>query len=109
LLTRRRSSSRSSIRASRPPRAAAARGGWGPGDWLIGWGGTETGAKSLGGVRHFSISFAGAVMYRLLPIAFGQLSRDVLRAAMDAQWSAGGAATTQEATSGGPLPFRPDG
>jgi hypothetical protein len=77
------------------------------GDWVIGWGGTETGTESVGGVRHTTLSFPGRLVYRLVPIPAGQLSRDALRAGMDDQYAAGAVATTQEAPSGAPMPFPP--
>jgi len=62
----------------------------GPGDWVIGWGGTDTATESVDGTRHFTITQPGT-MYRFIPIAQGRLSRSDLRAAMDAQYAAGGA------------------
>ncbi len=60
------------------------------GDWVIGWGGTTIGTESVNGTRHFSITLPGN-LYRLIPIAPGRLSVGDLRAAMDAQYSPGGA------------------
>ncbi len=64
------------------------------GDWVIGWGGTDTGTENINGTRHFSITLPGGIMYRLIPIAPGRLSRTALRAAMDAQYAPGGAGVT---------------
>jgi hypothetical protein len=77
------------------------------GDWVTGWGGTTTGTESVGGVRHMTLSFPAKLVYRLLPVPAGELSRDALRAGMDDQYAAGATATAQEAPSGGPVPFPP--
>jgi hypothetical protein len=54
-----------------------------------------------------ALTFPGKLVYRLVPVPAGQLSRDALRAGMDEQYPAGASATAQAAPSGGPVPFPP--
>jgi hypothetical protein len=77
------------------------------GDWVIGWGGTDTGTENVDGARHMTLSFPGYIVYRVVPIPFGTLSRDALREGMDDQYAAGAPATASERPSGGPVPFPP--
>lgn len=59
------------------------------GNWVIGWGGFDpvidemTGAGTV--VFRLQFAAAGNIMYRALPVPYGQLDRDTLRAAMDAK------------------------
>jgi hypothetical protein len=68
-------------------------------DWVIGWGGTATGTENVSGSRRFSISFPGAFLYRLVPVPFGVLDRDALRAGMDAQYGTGTFSSLSESPS----------
>ncbi len=79
----------------------------GIGDWAIGWGGTDLGTESVGGARHFSVTFPGTIVYRLIPVPPGQLSRDALRAGMDAQYAPGGAGVTAQEQPAQSVPFPP--
>ena len=58
------------------------------GDWVIGWGGTNTISELTStGSRVFLMQFApGTAIYRALPVPYGQLSRATLRADMDKQY-----------------------
>lgn len=58
------------------------------GDWVVGWGGTNTISELTGAdTRVFLLQFsAGTSVYRAVPVAAGQLSRAVLRGAMDRQY-----------------------
>jgi hypothetical protein len=75
-------------------------------DWVIGWGGTPTGTENVSGVRHFSISFPGAFLYRLIPVPFGVIDRDALRAGMDAQYGSG-TFSSQSASTASAVPSLP--
>jgi outer membrane protein assembly factor BamB len=57
------------------------------GDWIMGWGGTNTISElDSTGTRVFLMQFAsGTLIYRALPVPYGQLDRATLRADMDAQ------------------------
>jgi hypothetical protein len=58
------------------------------GDWVITFGGTQTAAEyDSSGNRVFTWQLApGGGLYRVTPVLPGVLSRDALRAGMDAQY-----------------------
>jgi hypothetical protein len=75
------------------------------GDWVMGWGGTNTATEMApDGTREVLLQFGdGKILYRTIPVPFGQLDLGALRAGMDAQWAASGAAhTAQQPPSGEP-------
>jgi Arylsulfotransferase (ASST) len=78
------------------------------GDWVMGWGGTNTASEmTADGTRVFLLTFAGAVIvYRATPVPFGVLDRAALRAGMDAQYSSSGAAHTATQSQSGTAPPR---
>lgn len=59
------------------------------GNWVMGWGGTNTDTEmTADGNRVFLLQFAsGTLIYRAVPVPYGQLDRVALRAGMDAQYS----------------------
>jgi hypothetical protein len=76
------------------------------GDWVMGWGSVNTATEMTpDGTREFLLQFGnGAFEYRAIPVPFGTLDRGALRAGMDAQFAAAGAAhTAQQPPSGGPV------
>ena len=57
------------------------------GDWVFGWGGTNAVSElTKTGSRVFLMQFGNNVIYRAVPVPYGVLSRDTLRAGMDAQY-----------------------
>jgi hypothetical protein len=72
------------------------------GDWVMGWGSVNTATEmTTDGTREFLLQFGnGAFEYRAIPVPFGTLDRGAIRAGMDAQFAAAGAAHT------GPRPLQ---
>ena len=76
------------------------------GDWFMGWGGTNTASElTPEGPRVFLLQFASSTLiYRVVPVPYGTLNQAALRAGMDAQYSASGAAHSATAPTGAPPP-----
>jgi len=77
------------------------------GDWVMGWGGTDTDTEMTStGTRVFLLQFGdGALIYRSVPVPYGQLDPAALRAGMDSQYSSSGSAhSTTQAQSGTTTP-----
>ena len=58
------------------------------GNWVFGWGSTNSVSEVTNtGARVFLLQLAeGSLVYRAIPVEFGVLSREALRAGMDAQY-----------------------
>lgn len=82
----------------------------GPGVWVIGWGGTNdavgVGTESVGGLRQYSLSFPGNLVYRLIPLTSSQVTVKEMVDAMDARSENPGIAA-EPAPGGGVTPFPP--
>jgi hypothetical protein len=59
----------------------------GSGDWVIGWGSTQYGTESINGVRQYTLTFPGALVYRLIPLTATQVNVQQLVAAMDTRFA----------------------
>jgi hypothetical protein len=64
------------------------------GDWVMGWGGTNTATEMTAGTRPFLLQLGSGFLYRTVPVPPGQLDRATLRAGMDAQYASPGATHT---------------
>ncbi len=78
----------------------------GSGDWVIGWGGTEFGTESINGIRQHTLTFPGAIVYRLIPLTSSQVNAQQLIDAMDARF-ANATAASEAPSPGGVTPFPP--
>ena len=74
--------------------------------WVIGWGGTNLGTESVGGIRQYTLTFPGSLMYRVIPLTSSQVNAKLLTDAMDAQF-ANPAVAAQAVPPGGVTPFPP--
>ena len=73
---------------------------------MIGWGGTNLGTESVGGIRQYTLTFPGSLMYRVIPLTSSQVNAKLLTDAMDAQF-ANPAVAAQAVPPGGVTPFPP--
>ena len=74
--------------------------------WVIGWGGTNVGTESVGGIRQYTLTFPGSLMYRAIPLTTSQVNAKLLTDAMDAQFT-NPAVVAQAVPPGGVTPFPP--
>ncbi len=82
----------------------------GPGVWVIGWGGTTDtvaiGTESVGGIRQYTLSFPGYLVYRMIPLKSSQITVKQMVDAMDAKFASATAAGAAP-SPGGVTPFPP--